>query len=108
MPRVSIIIPAYNVASYIGETLASVFAQTFTNYEVIVINDGSPDTEELERALEPYFNRISYLKQENLGAGAARNVGLRAAKGEFIAFLDADDLYHPERIKKAVDDDVPA
>src|SRR5213080_1671301 len=100
MPRVSIIIPAYNVASYIGETLASVFAQTFTNYEVIVINDGSPDTEELERALEPYFDRISYLKQENLGAGAARNEGLRAAQGEFIAFLDADDLWLPNYLEE--------
>src|SRR2546422_1844602 len=100
MPRVSIIIPAYNVAAYIGETLASMFAQTFTDYEVIVINDGSPDTEALERALEPCFDRISYLKQENLGAGAARNVGVRAAKGEFIAFLDADDLWLPHYLEE--------
>src|SRR3989442_12450588 len=100
MPRVSIIIPAYNVASYIGETLASVFAQTFTDYEVIVINDGSPDTEELEHALERYIGRTRYLKQENLGAGAARNVGVRAAKGEFIAFLDADDLWLPNYLEE--------
>ena len=99
-PRISVIIPAYNVASYIGETLASVFAQTFTDYEVIVINDGSPDTEALERALESCFDRISYLKQENLGAGAARNVGVRAAKGEFIAFLDADDLWLPNYLEE--------
>ena len=102
MPKITAIIPAYNVAPYIGETLASVFAQTFTDYEVIVINDGSPDTEELERALEPYFDRISYLKQENLGAGAARNVGVRAAKGEFIAFLDADDLWLPNYLEEQV------
>src|SRR5438128_908138 len=102
MTSVSIIIPTYNVAAYIGETLASVFAQTFTDYEVIVINDGAPDTEELERALEPYFGCISYLKQENLGAGAARNVGVRAAKGEFIAFLDADDLWLPHYLEEQV------
>src|SRR5688572_25541399 len=88
--------PAYNAATFIGETLESVFAQTFTDYEVIVINDGSPDTEDLEKALEPYQNRLRYLKQENRGAGAARNEGLRAARGEFIAFLDADDVWLPD------------
>ena len=77
MPTVSIVIPAYNVAPYIGETLDSVFAQTFADYEVIVINDGSPDTEELERAIQPYQERIRYLSQKNSGASAARNAGLR-------------------------------
>jgi glycosyltransferase involved in cell wall biosynthesis len=90
---VSVIIPAYNAAPYIGETLESVFAQTFSDYEVIVINDGSPDTEALERSLEPYRERIRYLNQENGGASAARNAGLRVALGEFIAFLDADDVW---------------
>ena len=71
-PAVSVIIPAYNVAAFIGEALDSVMAQTFTDYETIVINDGSPDTVELERVLEPYLDRIVYLKQENGGAGAAR------------------------------------
>jgi glycosyltransferase involved in cell wall biosynthesis len=95
MPEVSVIIPAYNVAPYIGETLDSVCAQTFTDYEVIVINDGSPDTEELERELARFLDRINYVKQENGGASAARNAGLRAARGEFVAFLDADDLWLP-------------
>jgi glycosyltransferase involved in cell wall biosynthesis len=95
-PLVSIVIPAYNVAPYIGETLASVFAQTFGDYEVLVINDGSPDTAELERALAPYVERIVYLTQENKGAAVARNRGLRAARGEFVAFLDADDLWLPD------------
>jgi len=92
---VSIVIPAYNVAQYISETLESVFAQTFTDYEVIVVNDGSPDTEDFEQAIEPYLSRIRYLKQENRGASVARNTGLQAARGEFIAFLDADDLWLP-------------
>ena len=99
-PIVSIVMPVYNAASYIGETLDSVFQQTFTDYEVIVINDGSPDTVKLEQALEPYIGRIRYIKQENLGAGAARNEGLRAAQGEFIAFLDADDLWLPNYLEE--------
>lgn len=95
VPSVSVIIPAYNVAAFIGETLTSVFAQTFTDFEVIVVNDGSPDTEELERKLAPFIDRINYVKQENRGASAARNAGLRIARGEFVAFLDADDLWLP-------------
>ncbi|HEY3028430.1 MAG TPA: glycosyltransferase family A protein [Pyrinomonadaceae bacterium] len=99
-PLTSIVIPAYNVAPYIGETLDSVFAQTFTDYEVILVNDGSSDTDELERALEPYAGRLRYLTQENAGASVARNQGLRAARGEFIAFLDADDLWRPNYLEE--------
>ena len=99
MPTISVIIPAYNAAPYIGETLDSVFGQTSTDYEVIVINDGSPDTAELERVLETYLHRITYLKQENLGASAARNAGLRKARGEFVAFLDADDVWLPSYLR---------
>ncbi len=99
-PKVSIVMPAYNVAPYIGETLESVFAQTFGDYEVIVVNDGSPDTEQLESALGPFRDRICYLKQNNRGAAAARNVALRAARGEFIAFLDADDLWLPNYLEE--------
>ncbi len=95
VPSVTVIIPAYNVAAFIGETLASVFAQTFTDFEVIVVNDGSPDTEDLDRELAPFIDRINYFKQENRGAAAARNAGLRIARGEFVAFLDADDLWLP-------------
>ena len=102
MPKVSIIIPAYNVAPYIGETLDSVFAQMFADYEVIVINDGSPDTEELDRVLDLFIKRINYIKQENRGASAARNTGLRAARGEFVAFLDADDLWLPSYLDEQI------
>lgn len=99
---VSVVIPAYSVAAYISETLESVFAQTFTDYEVIVINDGSPDTDELECAIEPYRKRIRYLTQENGGASAARNAGLRAANGKLIAFLDADDLWSPDYLEEQI------
>src|SRR5882762_6685277 len=94
-PLVSIVIPAYNIAPFISETLTTVFAQTFNDFEVVIVNDGSPDTEEFERAIQPYNDRIVYLKQENRGASAARNTGVRAARGELIAFLDADDLWSP-------------
>lgn len=99
-PLISIVIPAYNVAPFIEETLKSVFAQTFTDYEVIVVNDGSPDTREFERAIEPHLARIRYLTQENQGASVARNSGLLSARGEFVAFLDADDLWLPNYLEE--------
>ncbi len=102
LPLVSVIIPAYNVAQFITEAVTSVLAQSFVGYEIIVINDGSPDTEELEAALENFRNRIVYLKQENQGAGAARNAGLRVARGRYIAFLDGDDIWLPEFLAEQV------
>jgi glycosyltransferase involved in cell wall biosynthesis len=98
--RVSVIIPAYNVAPYIRDTLESVFAQTETAYEVIVVNDGSPDTPALEEVLQPFRSRIVYLKQENRGLAGARNTGIQAATGNFIALLDADDLWMPTYIER--------
>jgi glycosyltransferase involved in cell wall biosynthesis len=98
-PLVSVIVPAYNVAGFIKEALDSAFAQTFTGYEVIVVNDGSPDTLELERVLEPYRDRIVYLKQENRGLSGARNTALRHARGQFIALLDADDIWLPDYLE---------
>jgi len=95
IPAVSIIIPAYKVAAFMQETLDSVFAQSFTDFEVIVVNDGSPDTVELENAIERYRHTITYVKQANQGAGAARNAGLRVARGRFAAFLDGDDIWLP-------------
>ena len=102
-PTVSVIIPAYNASKYICEAIKSVFEQTFTSHEVIVINDGSPDTEELEEVLRPHLNNIEYIRQENRGAAAARNTGLRRAKGEFVAFLDADDTWYPEFLKEQIE-----
>jgi glycosyltransferase involved in cell wall biosynthesis len=94
-PLVSVIIPAYKAAAYIRDTLESVFCQTYHNFEVILINDGSADTEELERAIAPYRNRIVYIRQENSGPSAARNAGIRRARGEYLAFLDSDDGWYP-------------
>ena len=101
-PLVSVIIPAYDVAEFIGEALDSAFAQTFTDYEVIVINDGSPDTAKLEQVLAPYMSRIVYLKQENRGVSAARNTGIAAARGSLIAFLDGDDVWLPNYLEVQV------
>jgi glycosyltransferase involved in cell wall biosynthesis len=95
-PAVSVVVPAYNVAQFIAEALDSVFAQTFKDFEVIIINDGSPDTVELERALAPYLSRVVYLKQSNRGPSAARNTGISAARGRYVALLDADDVWLPE------------
>lgn len=92
MPSVSIIIPTYKHARYVGEALESVFAQTFTDYEVIVVNDGSPD--DTAAVLRSYLDagRIKYIEQPNAGQAAARNRGMASASGEFIVFLDDDDM----------------
>ena len=102
IPVVSVIVPAYRVTDFIGEALDSVLAQTFTDYEIIVINDGSPDSEALERALEPYMSRIIYIKQENRGVSAARNTGIAAARGSLLAFLDGDDTWLPNYLEVQV------
>jgi glycosyltransferase involved in cell wall biosynthesis len=101
-PAVSVIIPAYSAAHLIGEALDSVLAQTFRDYEVIVVNDGSPDTYELEAVLAKYRSQISYRKQENRGPGGARNAGMRHARGEYLAFLDSDDVWLPNFLAELV------
>ena len=97
-PRISVVIPAYNVAEYIAETLDSALAQTFSDFEIIVVNDGSPDTARLEKVLSAYFDKIIYLKQENGGAAAARNTAISEARGSLLAFLDGDDIWYPEKL----------
>lgn len=101
-PNVSIVVPTYNTAAYIGGTLASIFAQTYRSFEVIVINDGSPDTPELERVLEPFRDRITYIRQENHGLSTARNAGITAARGRYIALLDSDDEWEPDYLASQV------
>jgi glycosyltransferase involved in cell wall biosynthesis len=97
-PLVSVIIPSYRASQYIAAALDSVLAQTLTNHEIIVVNDGSPDTAELEKALEPYREFIVYLRQKNQGASVARNTGIGAARGKYVAPLDADDIWAPEHL----------
>src|SRR5687767_6242589 len=99
---ISVVVPAFNVASYIGEALDSVFKQTLSSFEIIVVNDGSADTPELEQQLERFQGRIVYLQQENRGAAAARNAALRVARGEFVAFLDADDRWLPTFLEEQI------
>ncbi len=99
MPTVSVIIPTYKHRDFVRATLDSVFAQTFTDYEVIVINDGSPDdTAEVLRPLAE-AGRIRYMEQTNTGQSIARNRGIAEAKGEFIALLDDDDLWPPDKLE---------
>ena len=97
-PLVSVVIPAYNSSEYISATLDSVFNQTLSNREIILVNDGSSDTVELEAALQPYFPQLRYFKQENRGPSAARNLGIREARGRYVAFLDSDDLWLPHHL----------
>lgn len=101
-PKVSVIIPAYNIAQYISETLDSVFEQTFQDYEIILVNDGSPDSAELENTLKPYFAAITYAVQPNLGAAQARNSAVCLARGELLAFLDGDDIWFPNYLDSQV------
>jgi glycosyltransferase involved in cell wall biosynthesis len=98
-PAVSVIVPCYNVTEYIPEALDSLRAQTFRNFEAILINDGCPDTANLERALEPYRSEIVYIKQENAGPAGARNRGIKAARSPLIALLDADDVWEPNYLE---------
>lgn len=95
-PAVSVIMPAYGVAKYIGAAIDSVLHQTFTDYEIIVVNDGAPDTAELEVVLEPYRDHIIYIVHENRGLSEARNTAIRVARGRYLALLDPDDLWEPE------------
>jgi len=102
MPRVSVIIPTYNRAHLVSRAIGSVFQQTYQDFEIIVIDDGSTDGthEVIERIREP---RLRYLRHDNnQGASAARNTGIEAASGDYIAFLDSDDEWLPNKLEKQV------
>ena len=101
--RVSIIVPCYNQAEYLPETLDSVFAQTYSDWECIIVNDGSRDnTEDVVKDYCDKDSRFKYLKQENQGLSMARNNGIRLSSGNYILPLDADDLIAPTYLEKAV------
>jgi glycosyltransferase involved in cell wall biosynthesis len=100
-PKVSVVIPCYNAKKYIGETLECVLRQTWPIVEIIIVDDGSQDDSiaEIERFSGA---RVQLIRQTNAGAGVARNRGYEASGGEFIQFLDADDLIEPEKIERQV------
>lgn len=102
-PRVSVIIATYNCAQYLPEAIESVFKQTLKDWELIIVNDGS--TDETDEIVNPYCadQRVKYISQENRGLAAARNRGMKDSKGEYIQFLDADDLIHNEKLKRQGD-----
>ena len=97
---VSIVIPSYNTEKYIKEAVDSALAQTYTPIEIIVVDDGSTDN--TKNVLGPYLERnaITYIYQANRGLAGARNTGIKASRGEYIAFLDADDIFLPEKVAR--------
>lgn len=97
---VSVIMPAFNTEKYISQAIESVLDQTYQDVELIIVNDGSTDM--TEKVIQKYLNRISYIFQTNKGIAAARNIGIRASRGEYIAFLDSDDIWLPEKLKLQV------
>ena len=97
---VSVVIPAYNRADYIAETITSVLQQTYNAIEILVIDDDSEDN--TRQIVEQLGSKVRYVWQENAERGAARNHGLRLAQGEFIAFLDSDDLWLPNMVEDSV------
>lgn len=100
---VSIITPVYNGERFVGDTIKSVIAQTYPDWEMLIVNDGSKDGS--EKIIQSYADkdpRIKYIRQENAGSAAARNNGLKRAEGQYIALLDADDLWEPEFLEEQI------
>ena len=99
--KLSIIIPTYNREQYISQAIESALSQTLADIEVIVVDDGSTDN--TEKVITPYRNKINYIKTENGGVAHARNVGMKMAKGEYISWLDSDDIYYPYKSELQTD-----
>lgn len=99
MPLVSVVVPAYNAAAYLEQTMTSVISQSFSDFDAWIIDDGSTDnSREIAQAWTQRDSRINYVHQINQGVSASRNYGIAQARGEFIAFLDADDLWYPDKL----------
>lgn len=96
-PTVSVVIPSFNMARFVRDAVESALNQTYTDFELIVVDDGSND--DTEHILQPYRGRICYFKQANSGVSAARNRGIELARGQYVAFLDADDLWLPDKLE---------
>ena len=101
MPEVSVIIPTYNSARYLVDAVDSVLAQTFRDFEVLVIDDGS--TDETESLIGGYGAPVRYIRQENSGVAAARNRGIAESRGRYVAFLDADDTWFPTKLERQIE-----
>lgn len=101
-PTVSVVIATYNYGRYLAGAIDSVLAQTFQDFEIIVVDDGS--TDDTARVIDPYMAdpRVRYLRHEHLGQPRTKNAGIRAGKGRYVAFLDADDLWLPTKLEKQV------
>jgi glycosyltransferase involved in cell wall biosynthesis len=103
MKFVSVIVPVYNVEQYIAETLRSVLAQTYPHFEVLIVDDGSPDRS-IEICQQQFDDpRIKIIHQANRGLAGARNTGIRHAQGDYLAFLDSDDLWEPDKLAKHIE-----
>lgn len=101
LPKVSVVIPVFNGSRFIGDAIQSILDQTFDDFEIIVVDDGS--TDQTKRVVGQFSRLISYYYQENRGAGAARNLGVAMARGQWIAFLDADDVWYPQKLSVQLD-----
>lgn len=99
-PCISCIVPVFNGERFLGKALDSILAQTYRPLEILAVDDGS--TDQTQAILEGYGEPVLYIAQSNAGPATARNTGIRAAKGEFIAFLDADDLWHADKLTRQV------
>ncbi|AFY99669.1 glycosyltransferase family 2 protein [Calothrix sp. PCC 6303] len=100
-PKVSVVVPAYNAMKYLPETLDSILQQTFSDFEVLIINDGSSD-HIVEWFQEIQDSRVKLISQQNMGLSSARNTGIRYSQGEYIAFLDSDDTWEKTKLEKQV------
>src|SRR4030066_1147661 len=102
LPLVSIILPTYNCASFLPHSIGTILSQTYNSYEIIVIDDGSTDN--TKEVLYPFIQRIKYIRlEQNKGLPTARNIGILSAQGKYIAFIDADDLWLPEKLQTDIE-----
>ena len=102
-PLVSIIIPAYNASNYLAEAIDSALAQTYSNIEIIVVNDGSEDNCKTREVAKSYGEKIRYIEKENGGSSSALNTGIKNMRGEWFSWLSHDDLYAPNKVQEQVD-----
>lgn len=103
MPKISIVIPAYNASNYLAEAIDSALAQTYANVEIIVVNDGSRDDGATRKVALSYGDKIRYFEKENGGSSSALNMGIANMTGEWFSWLSHDDLYVPEKLEKQIE-----